>query len=382
VPLPNCQSTRRVHPRIPHRRLGQVRIRHVANSFKGNMFGIAAGGRIQAEDCPDLARDVGNDVRAGARWLRIDINWAEIQNDGPLKYDWSPIDRVVKAATAQRMHVLGGIDYTPWWARPKGTTSMYGPDPVTYAAFAAIAASHYARLGVHAFEIWNEPNMTAFWQPTPNPGAYAALLKTAYVAIKGVDPAATVVTGGTAPAPTSGGDVSPIDFLNGIYAAGGGRFFDALGDHPYTWPIIPGERRPDSAWYQMYGTDPSLRSVMTANGDAAKKIWVTEFGAPTDGPTGSHVSGAQQAKMLTKAYKLFAGYPWAGPLFFFQGRDLGADTGTDQDFFGLTRFDFSPKPAFIAYAAVRRAVLRAAGARTPRRRSNRSARHRGRRQGR
>jgi hypothetical protein len=370
-PLPPCPSASRAHPAVPHRKLGRVRITHVADSFKANMFGIAAGGLIQGESCPALAKDIGNDVRVGARWLRIDINWAEIQNDGPLQYDWSPTDRVVQAANAQGLHVLGGIEYTPWWARPTGTTSMFGPDPVTYAAFAALAASHYARLGVHTFEIWNEPNRTVFWQPAPNPAAYAAILKTADLAIRAVDPTATVLTGGTAPAPTSGGNYSPIDFLKGIYAAGDKRFFDAVADHPYTWPILPGAKRPESAWYQMYGTHPSLRSVMIANGDGAKKIWVTEFGAPTDGPTGTFVSDSQQAKTLTRAYKLFAGYRWAGPLFFFQGRDLGADRATDQDFFGLTRADFSPKPAFTAYASVRNAVLRAA-----RHRSHRPARHR------
>jgi hypothetical protein len=34
----------------------------------------------------------------------------------------------------------------------------------------------------------------------------------------------------------------------------------------------------------MDDTKPSLRSTMIANGDSGMKIWVTEFGAPTDGP--------------------------------------------------------------------------------------------------
>ena len=38
----------------------------------------------------------------------------------------------------------------------------------------------------------------------------------------------------------------------------------------------------------MYQTSPSIRSIMVANGDSAKKIWITEFGAPTSGtPTTS-----------------------------------------------------------------------------------------------
>ena len=100
----------------------------------------------------------------------------------------------------------------------------------------------------------------------------------------------------------------------------------------------------------MYGTSPSLRSVMTDNGDAAKKIWATEFGAPTNGPSGSYVSEATQASMLTKAYQLYRSYTWAGPLFFYQGRDQSAtDTSTRENFFGLTHNDFTPKPAYTAY---------------------------------
>jgi hypothetical protein len=182
------------------------------------------------------------------------------------------------------------------------------------------------------------------------------LLKAAYVAIKRADPSATVLTGGTAPEPTGPASYSPVDFLNGIYAAGGRGYFDAVAHHPYCWPALPGAKQPWSPWYQMYGTPRSLRSVMIANGDGAKKIWATEFGAPTDGPTGSFVSARTQAKAVTEAYKLFAGYRWAGPLFFFEGRDVGRSASTNQNFFGLTRHDFSPKPSYAAYASISRAI--------------------------
>ena len=109
----------------------------------------------------------------------------------------------------------------------------------------------------------------------------------------------------------------------------------------------------------MYGTSPSLRSVMTANGDGEKKIWATEFGAPTDGPAGSFVSEGTQAKMISKAYSTWRGYDWAGPLFTYQGRDLGTSTDTSQNHFGLLHSNWSPKPAYDAY---RQAVAAATGA--------------------
>ena len=325
-------------------------------------FGIATGGAIQSEDPATLGRDLDVIRDAGAKWVRIDINWAQIQSRGPSSYDWDAIDRVVEGATSRGMSVLGGILYTPGWARPAGTESTYRPDPDQYAAFAERAVAHYSALGVHTYEVWNEPNAKAFWTPAPDVGDYTALLKAAYPAIKAADPRATVVSGSTAPAPAEGADMTPVRFLRGIYAAGGGDSFDAVGHHPYCWPAYPGDQEDWSAWYQMYGTNPSLRSVMVDNGDAAKQIWATEFGAPTDGPAGSHVSEDTQAKMLSRAYSVWSRYDWAGPLFAYQGRDYGTDTSTRENFFGLLRADWSPKPAYDAY---RSAVATATGSPTP-----------------
>jgi hypothetical protein len=330
---------------------GSIALTPGTNVFGANMFGIAAGGSIQ-NDTPDLlTRDLDEDQAAGAKWLRVDINWSAIQNGGPSSYQWGPFDAVVQGAEARGMAVLGAIVYTPSWARPSGAPALYGPNPNAYATFAATAVRHYAAMGVHAYEIWNEPNWHLFWYPAPNPAAYAALLKAAYPAIKSADPSATVVTGGMAPAPSDGVNYSPVDFLKDVYANGGHGYFDAVGQHPYCSPAFPGQPYSWSAWYQMYGTSPSLRSVMVANGDRAKKIWATEYGAPTDGPTGDPgvVTLKQQAAMLTKAYQLFAGYTWAGPMFIFQGRDQGTDPSNRENFYGLLKYDFTPKPAYAAY---------------------------------
>ncbi|MEA2211756.1 MAG: hypothetical protein QOF83_1704 [Solirubrobacteraceae bacterium] len=322
----------------------------VANTFGAGMFGIAAGSTLQNESTTPnlLAQDLTNDQNLGAKWIRIDVNWAQIQYAGAGTYYWTAIDAAVQQAEARGLKVLGTIAYTPNWARPSATTSMYPPNPSQYASFAAAAVAHYAALGVHDYEIWNEENISGFWN-SPNPAAYTALLKAAYPAIKGADPAATVILGGLSPAATDGTNYTPPDFLKGVYASGGQGYFDAVGIHPYCWPAYPGDTGAWSAWYQMYGTPTSLRSLMAANGDGSKLIWGTEFGAPTNGPTGSYVSQATQAAMITRAYQLWATYGWAGPLFVYDGRDLGTATTTRENFFGLFNYDFSPKPSYSAY---------------------------------
>jgi hypothetical protein len=325
-------------------------------------FGISTGGAIQNEDATTLGKDLDVIGDAGAKWIRFDINWAQIQAGGPNSYNWGSIDRVVQGASARGINVLGVIMYTPGWARPSGTSATYGPDPAKYAAFAKAAVSHYSALGVHSYEVWNEPNTKSFWTPSPNVGDYTRLLKAAYPAIKAADPEATVLSGGTAPAPDDGTNYSPVSFLKGVYANGGGGNFDAVSHHPYCWPAYPGDAQNWSAWYQMYGTSPSIRSVMSNNGDGGKKIWATEYGAPTNGPSGSFVSESEQAKMIAKAYSVWRNYDWAGPLFTYQGRDLGTSTSTRENHFGLLRNDWSPKPALDAY---RQAVVAAGGTTTP-----------------
>lgn len=225
-------------------------------------FGISTGGAIQNEDPATLGKDLDAIAGTGAEWLRIDINWAQVQAGGPTSYNWTALDRLVQRASARGISVLGGIMYTPGWARPSGTDATYGPDPAKFAAFAKVAAAHYSALGVHAYEVWNEPNTKSFWTPSPNVGDYTRLLKAAYPAIKGADPQATVLSGGTAPAPDHGTSYSPVSFLKGIYTNGGGGSFDAVSHHPYCWETYPGDPQAWSSWYQMHGTNPSLRSVM------------------------------------------------------------------------------------------------------------------------
>jgi polysaccharide biosynthesis protein PslG len=160
-----------------------------------------------------------------------------------------------------------------------------------------------------------------------------------------------VVSGGLSPAVNSGTDRDPRSFVQAMYASGAKSYFDALGHHPYCFPAAPGDAQGWSAWYQMYGPSDSLRTTMTAFGDGEKKIWATEFGLPTAGPPGTHASEQTQAKHLTLAYELFAGYSWAGPLFAYTARDSGTDPSTSFDFFGLLRHDFATKPAYAAFQA-------------------------------
>lgn len=322
-------------------------------------YGISVGGDIQGYDLITLNRDLDAISDLRAHWVRIDFNWAMIQDGGPTSYNWAPFDRVVQGIRARGMKVLGVIGWTPRWARPSGTQASYGPDPIKYGLFVKEIVEHYSPKGVHHYEIWNEPNVSAFWTPKPNPVAYTQLLRAAYPVIKSVDPNAKVLTGGTAPAYTDGTNYWPADWVAAIYANGGKGYFNAIAHHPYCFPAMPGDPEPWSSWYLTYasqpryeyqgnhGGGPSIRKVMKDNGDGLKKIWGTEFGAPTNGP--GYINEAEQAETIRRGYSLWENYDWAGPLFVYEARDYGTNPDDRENFFGLLRYDFSQKPAYSVY---------------------------------
>jgi hypothetical protein len=55
--------------------------------------------------------------------------------------------------------------------------------------------------------------------------------------------------------------------------------------------------------------------------------------------------------MLDTGYRLFASYPWAGPMCWFRYDDKGTDTSDQSNFFGLLRFDGSRKPSYSTFVA-------------------------------
>jgi hypothetical protein len=322
-----------------------------ATAAAPSSFGVADGGDIQTLSRSDLARYLDGVKGAGARWIRIGIYWAVIQRGGPRSYDWKAFDRVVNAAKRRRLAVLGVIVYTPSWARARGMPGAAPPlDLGLYAAFAGRVARHF-RARVRAYEIWNEPNIAGFWAPGPSPAAYTAMLELAYRAIKRARPSATVVSAGLSPHASYGAvdaqHVNPITFLEQMYANGARGSMDAVGWHPYNFPFGLAYYN-WSAWSQMAATAPSARSVMRANGDGGKRVWATEWGAPT-GTSATSVTEAGQAALVADALRRLRALPWAGPSFLYSYRDTGTNAADRVQNFGIVRHDFSRKPAYAAF---------------------------------
>jgi polysaccharide biosynthesis protein PslG len=289
------------------------------------------------------------------RYLRVDFDWSVIQAGGPTSFDWSRTDLLVNGARARHLSIIALLTYTPVWARPPGTPDKNPPgNPDDFSRFVSAAAQRYTPLGVTTWEIWNEPNVATFWYPRPDPEAYTALLVRASAAIRLVEPESTIISGGLAPASdtASGSQIDVRTFLTRVYADGGGRSFDAVGLHPYSFPNLP----TFPADFNTFLTAPALYQVMVDHGDGTKRIWGTEIGAPTAGGGGS-VSEVVQGQIIAQAYQQWTAWAFTGPLIWFSYEDAGSDSFNRDDHFGLLDAQGRQKLGFAVFAAVVRRLL-------------------------
>ena len=184
--------------------------------------GYEAGVGINEPD----AVQIGAARALGTHWARMFVSWRALQptsapvSEATLESSGTAI-RDAPKGTKLILDVYG----TPQWET--GSEDEHAPpaDPRDYATFVATIAKRWGSL-VSAYEIWNEEDSNAWWVGGPDPAAYTRLLKATYPALKAADPQATVVLGGL-----TGNN---YEFLEGVYAAGGKGYFDAVGVHTDT----------------------------------------------------------------------------------------------------------------------------------------------------
>ena len=180
----------------------------------------------------------------------------------------------------------------PWLAPT--TASRFGD-------FAQTVAASLANLGVHDYEIGNEPNHDPENDVLPgeSPVAkYASLLTAGARGVRRGDPHATIVAGAFS------GDGA--GFLSDLYArlgARGSSLFDAVSVHKY--PAGP----PQSCNGALsLCSIARTRKVMNDHGDAAKPIWITELGYSTCAGDARCVSERDQANYLAREERLLLGH--------------------------------------------------------------------------
>jgi len=271
-------------------------------------------------------------VDLGVDWVRIDIHWSLVQPNRDGGFNWNLVDKVFNAIDAKGIKITAVLNNTPDWV---GSTLSSHADQQAFGRFAAAAAERYDNV-VNHWEILNEQNKHGI-----TPENYTEVLKASYNAIKAVDSNDTVITGGTAAIPSTDGRFwGAVDYLQKMYDAGAGGHFDAVGYHPYTFPLFPSDNQSWNGWQIM---EDGIRKTMVDHGDGDKQIWMTEYGAKTLGG-GVTVSHGDQARMLREAVDLAEDQPWAGPIMWFSYKDSNFEPG-----FGLRDGNGNPREAYWAF---------------------------------
>jgi len=249
----------------------------------------------------------------GVRAVRQHFLWRSVEpNKG--KWSWDTMDRVVAAADAAGIELVGLLGYGVPWASSKGKAANdhhYPPDdPADFANYAAKVTARYAE-SVRRWEVWNEQNAGyRFWMGgglDGDPEAYAELLVAAHAAIKKAAPKATVGYGGLFyyPQLITGAEAFLDKSIKANAAAGDA--FDTLAFHPYPPypPMLAPEDAPKAGAAQMqrYAFDAMvkrLRAVMASHGREDVPVWVTEVGWPV----GLGLSEDRVARFLVRGYAL------------------------------------------------------------------------------
>ena len=279
---------------------------------------------------------------AGMGTVRCDFPWNMVEKPKGT-WDFSRTDAIMADAKAAGIAILPILH----WDRNDYPKPFADPGP--WSDYIRHVAERYAA-DIPVFEIWNEPDLKGY-DDVGNPTNYLVVLKSAYDAVKAVAPGARVAIGGFGEAD---GKHTPLGFIEEFYKLGGGAYFDIMNIHPYSVPYGPEE-------YLIPNLE-NLRSLMAKYGDAGKPVWITEIGWPTneqkpgfDPKKGDKwhymggVSEAESALFLSRALGIaFAeGVETFMP---YELRDREFEQYNNEAHYGLCRNNFTPKPAFAAYA--------------------------------
>ena len=262
---------------------------------------------------------------AGVNWVRDRLAWGEIeprrgQLAGPTRYDAS-----AKAQSAAGLRVLQVNHSSPGWANRNG--KRFPLDLRDAYNFSREIAKRW-RGQVLAFEPWNEADIDVFGGHT---GAeMASLQKAAYLGLKAGNPDAIACLNVFA--------MNRPAQLQDLAANEAWPYFETCNLHHY----ISADKYP--AWYA------SFRNIC-----AGRPLWVTEFSMPVQWSGDSKTQELSDEAQRTQAQRVpivLATSLHEGPRAAFYFMLPHYVEGKTQ--FGIIHRDLTPRPAYLAMAAVGR----------------------------
>jgi len=300
----------------------------------------------------------------GFRYIRFHAIFHDVLRtvqieDGKTIYDWSGIDRLYDDLLARNIRPFVELGFTPkvlatsesgifYW---KGNTSHPKPEGWRNLidAFIRHIEARYGRDEVRTwfFEVWNEPNLSGFWEGADQK-AYFDLYDLTSKTIKSVDPALRV--GG----PSTAGAAWVPEFLAHVKQSGAGVDFVTT----HTYGVRGGFL--DEAGHEDNKLDPSPDAIIGDVRRVREQIsaspypwlplyfseWSTSY-SPRDAVHDSYIGASYILTKLKASQGLAQGMSYWTYTDLFE--EPGPPTAPFQGGFGLLNPQGIRKPAYFAY---------------------------------
>ena len=268
---------------------------------------------------------------AGVNWQRDRLDWRDVEPERAKILPETKYDTLADLQTRAGLNVLQVFHRIPKWAAANGTSTGHCPDDLRLLYAFCKSMSARFKGSVQAWEPWNEGNARNFGGHTIN--ELCALQKAAYLGFKAGDPGIAVCW-------------NPIGGINtqaqghGILANVTWPYYDVYSIHSYDWP-----HDCETLWEH------------ARKAACGRPIWVTEcdrgLKALPDSPQGdfAHDAALRKAEFMTHSYasSLFSGA--ARHFHFILGHYMEGENTIQ---FGLLRQDLTPRPSYVALAALGR----------------------------
>jgi xylan 1,4-beta-xylosidase len=300
----------------------------------------------------------------GFRYLRFHAIFHDVLNtvkmeNGKTVYDWTKIDQLYDDLLGRHIKPFVELGFTPnalatskssifYW---HGNTSHPNPDGWRdlIEAFTRHIESRYGKDEVRTwfFEVWNEPNLSGFWEGADQK-AYFELYDLTAKTIKAVDPALKVggpSTAGAAWVPEFLAHVkqtgTPVDFVTTHTYGVLGGFLDEFGKS---------DTKLDPSPDAIVGDVRRVRDQITASPFPGLPLYFTEWSTsytPRDSVHDSYISSPYILTKLKACQGLVQGMSYWTYTDLFE--EPGPPTAPFQGGFGLLNPQGIRKPAYFAY---------------------------------
>ncbi len=345
------------------------------NPYGANFFLAREVEPWKRERTVEMARE------AGLGWAKQQFSWAEIE---PLRKgefvdpvsgqsSWIKFDQIVDLFRSRDLQVIARLDRAPGWARLPDTRPETPPTNLEdYGDFVYAFVDHF-RGRVQYIQIWNEPNIYPEWgEQAVDPVAYTEMLRIAYQRAKEADANVHVLSAPLAitlgephPEPGKWRSMPDLDYLEAMYEAGAGEFFDILSANAFGFDLPP-EDPPDPEVLNFRRVELQ-REIMERNDDEDKAVWFNEYGwnaAPAhfspDDLIWERVTEEEQAEYTLQGIELAArDWPWAGVFNIWYFRQTGQQYGPGEPayYFRMVDVDFTPRRVYDSVQDATRAIL-------------------------